>query len=35
MFKKITFEEFLYKRHTKKDRIDNSLEIYNRYRRCD
>lgn len=35
MFKKITFEEFLYKRHTRKDRIDNSLEIYNRYRRCD
>ena len=35
MFKKLTFEEFLYKRHTRKDRIDNSLEIYNRYRRCD
>lgn len=33
MFKKLTFEEFLYKRHTRKDRIDNSLEIYNRYRR--
>ena len=35
MFKKLTFEEFLYKRYTRKDRIDNSLEIYNRYRRCD
>lgn len=32
LFKKITFEEFLYKRHTRKDRIVNSLEIYNRYR---
>ena len=32
MFKKLTFEEFLYKRHTGKDRIDNGLEIYNR---CD
>lgn len=29
MFKKMTFEQFLYKRHTKAERIENSLKIYN------
>jgi len=29
IFKKLTFSQFLNKRHTKKNRINNSLELYN------
>lgn len=29
-FKKMTFEKFLNERHTKKDRIENSLKLYNK-----
>ena len=34
MFKKLTFEEFMYKRHKNNERIQNSIKIY-KMNKCD